>query len=76
LAFAFVYSKISDPFSEAAVLLGLPALGSEKAIELNYAMQITPYLLWQPTFHYYADVGGSSRLANAPVLGFRVKVNF
>jgi porin len=76
LAFAFVYSKISDPFSAAGVLLGLPALGSEKALEVNYAMQITPYLLWQPTFQYYADVGGNSHLANAPVLGFRVKVNF
>lgn len=76
LAFAFIYSKISDPFSEAGVLEGLPALGSEKAIEVNYAMQITPYLLWQPTFQYYADVGGNSHLSNAPVLGFRVKVNF
>jgi porin len=76
LAFAFIYSKISDSFSEAGVLLGSPALGSEKAIELNYAMQITPYLLWQPTFQYYADVGGNSHLTNAPVLGFRVKVNF
>jgi porin len=35
LAFVFVYSKIIDPFSEAGVLLGWPARGSEKAIELT-----------------------------------------
>jgi carbohydrate-selective porin OprB len=51
-------------------------LGSEKAIELNYALQFRPYLLWQPVFQYYWDVGGTPRIPNAAVLGFRVKVDF
>lgn len=73
---ALVYSKISDPFSDFGVLLGGPKLGSEKAFELNYSVQVTPYFLLQPVFQYYVDVGANSNLPNAPVLGFRTKVTF
>jgi porin len=76
IACAFVHSKISDPFSNFGVLLGGPRLGSEKAFELNYALQVTPYFLVQPVFQYYVDVGANSNLPNAPVLGFRTKVTF
>lgn len=76
IACGFVYSKISDPFSNFGALLGGPPLGSEKAFELNYALQVRPYFLIQPTFQYYVDVGGNSALPNAPVLGFRTKVTF
>ena len=50
LAVGFVYSKISDSFSNFGVLLGGTPRGSEKAFELNYAFQLTPYWLVQPTF--------------------------
>ena len=76
IACALVYSKISDPFSNFGALMGGPRLGSEKAFELNYALQVTPYFLLQPVFQYYVDVGGNSTLPNAPVLGFRTKVTF
>ena len=76
IACAFVYSKISDPFSDFGALLGGPKLGSEKAFELNYSLQVTPYFLLQPVFQYYVDVGANSNLPNAPVLGFRTKVTF
>jgi porin len=76
IACAFVYSKISDQFSDFGVLLGGPKLGSEKAFELNYSLQVTPYFLLQPVFQYYVDVGANSNLPNAPVLGFRTKVTF
>jgi porin len=76
IACAFVYSKISDPFSDFGVLLGGPKLGSEKAFELNYSLQVMPYFLLQPVFQYYVDVGANSNLPNAPVLGFRTKVTF
>ena len=76
VAFAFVYTHIGDPFQSIDVPLGVPVLGSEKAIELNYAAQIKPYLLWQPVFQYYWDVGGNTRIPNAAVFGFRVKVDF
>ncbi len=72
----FVYSKISDPFRNFEALLGGPLLGSEKAFELDYSLQVTPYFLVQPTFQYYANVGGNPSLSNAPVLGFRTKITF
>jgi len=76
IACAFVYSKISDPFRQFNELLGGAPLGSEKAFEVNYALQVTPYFLLQPTFQYYVSVGANSNLPNAPVLGFRTKVTF
>jgi porin len=76
VAFALVYTHIGDPFESIGIPLGAPLLGSEKAIELNYALQFRPYLLWQPVFQYYWDVGGTPRIPNAAVLGFRVKVDF
>ena len=76
IACAFVYSKISDPFRPFNELLGGAPLGSEKAFEVNYALQVTPYFLLQPTFQYYFSVGANANLPNAPVLGFRTKVTF
>lgn len=76
LAFGVVYSKISDQFSLAGTLLGLPALGSERAIELNYAFHATPCVLFQPVFQYYFNVGGDSQIPNAAVYGFRTMVTF
>jgi porin len=76
IACAFVYTKISDLFSDFGAQLGSPKLGSEKAFELNYSFQVTPYFLLQPAFQYYVDVGANSTLPNATVLGFRTKVTF
>jgi carbohydrate-selective porin OprB len=76
IGIGFVYSKISDPYRNYEALLGGPLLGSEKAFELNYSLQLTPYWLVQPTFQYYANVGGNPSLSNAPVLGFRTKITF
>jgi len=73
---ALVYSKISDSFSNFGTLLGGAPLGSEKAVELNYSLQLTPYWYVQPVFQYYVDVGANGALPNAAVLGFRTKVNF
>jgi porin len=76
VALGFVYTHIGDPFQSIDTPLGVPLLGSEKAMELNYAAQIKPYLLWQPVFQYYWDVGGNSHIPNAAIFGFRIKVDF
>jgi porin len=76
LAFGVVESKISDQFSFARTLIGGPSLGSEKAIELNYAIQASHWIQLQPVFQYYIDVGANSHIPNAAVLGFRTKVTF
>jgi porin len=57
-------------------LVGGPSLGSEKAIELNYAIQASHGIQLQPVFQYYIDVGANSHIPNAAVLGFRTKVTF
>jgi porin len=75
-AFGFVYSKISDQFRFAEASIGLPPLGSEKALEFNYGLQLTPYFLVQPVFQYYVDIGANPRVPNAAVFGFRTKVTF
>lgn len=76
VAWALVYSRISDPFSKFGTLLGGSRLGSEEAVEANYSLQITKYYLLQPVFQYYVGVGGNPTLSNAAVLGFRTKVDF
>jgi porin len=76
IGIGFVYSKISDPFRDFQELLGGPRLGSEKAFELNYSLQVTPYWLIQPTVQYYVNIGGNPATPNAPTLGFRTKVTF
>jgi porin len=76
VAFGLVYTRISDPFRDFQASLGGPLLGSEKAFELNYSLQVTPYWFVQPVFQYYVSVGANPNLANAPVLGFRTKVTF
>lgn len=76
VAWALVYSKISDSFRDSGALLGGPLLGSEKAVEANYSLQLTKYYMLQPAFQYYVDVGGNSALSNAAVVGIRTKINF
>lgn len=76
VSFGFVYTRVSDPFQSVGIPFGMPPLGSEKAIEVNYAAQLTRYFLVQPVFQYYVDVGGNSRIPNAAVFGFRTKINF
>jgi porin len=75
-ALGFVYSKLGDPFQTLGVPFGLVRLGSEKAVEVNYAAHLTRYLLVQPVFQYYVDVGGNSQTPNAAVFGFRTQLNF
>ena len=76
-SFGFVISKVSDVFStyQTNVLLG-PRLTSEKAFELNYLAQITPYWYVQPTVQVYATLGGAPSNGTGVVLGFRTKVTF
>jgi carbohydrate-selective porin OprB len=76
LAFGYVLSKVSSHFNLAYFQEGLPLLGSEKAYEVSYLFQVTPWLIVQPDFQHYVDVGANSHIPNATVLGFRTKVTF
>ncbi len=75
-ALGVVYSRISDRFSLVGTRPGFRPFGSEKAIELNYVIQVSPCWLFQPVLQYYVDVGGSAQIPNAAVFGLRTKVVF
>src|SRR6202047_991952 len=72
-AVGVVYSRISDRFSLVGTRPGFQPFVSEKAIEFNYVIQVSPCLLFQPVLQYYVDVGGSAQIPNAAVFGLRTK---
>jgi porin len=78
IAFGFVYSQISGSYERESSNEGLlnPKLGSEKAFEVNYRAQITPWLQWQPVVQVYHDLGANSKNGTGVVAGFRTKVTF
>jgi porin len=55
--------------------LGLPVT-SEKAFEINYSAQITPWLQAMPVFQIYKDLGANPGRGTGMVAGIRTKVNF
>jgi porin len=84
-----VHTEFSGRFDTPAVLAApatttSPAVAAapavrrteETAIELNYACQVTPWLLVQPLFQYYVNPGGTGTHENAVVLGARTKIVF
>jgi porin len=47
---------------------------AEQGIEANMLFNVLPMILLQPTFQYYANVGGGPQ--RAVVAGFRARVEF
>jgi porin len=76
LAVGVVYSKVSDHFDESYLLHNLPTYGAEHAFELNYMIQVTPWLILQPAVQYYADLGAATHSGDGVAAGFRLKVTF
>ncbi len=56
--------------------LGAPVLGSEKAYEVNYLYQATPFFMVQPVVQWYQTLGANPQNPTGIVLGFRTKVVF
>jgi porin len=76
-SFGFVISKISDVFNTyQQTNLLLPPQTSEKAFEINYLAQITPFWYVQPVVQVYASLGATPSNGTGVVLGFRTKVTF
>jgi len=71
LSVGVVYSRISPQLNQAYAAVGLPLLGSEKAVEVNYALKLTGWFTFQPVFQYYFDAGANPQGRNATVAGFR-----
>jgi carbohydrate-selective porin OprB len=66
-----VYSRISGVLNHALWVDGLTPYGTEKALELNYALKVTRWFTFQPVFQYYFDTGANPVSRNNTVAGFR-----
>ena len=66
-----VYSRISGVVNRALNQAGLLPYGTEKAFEVNYALQVTRWFTFQPVFQYYFDTGANPYSRNNTVVGFR-----
>jgi carbohydrate-selective porin OprB len=51
-------------------MFGFPLLW-EKAYTIDYRVQVTPWLVIQPTAQYFASIGGDPRRGSGMVFGFR-----
>jgi porin len=71
LSAGVVYSRISPTLNQAYADAGLPVSGSEKALEINYALKATRWFTFQPVVQYYFDTGASPVGHNSVVAGFR-----
>jgi porin len=76
--FGLSYTHVSDKYAAAYAFANptAPLYSSEKAFEVNYSFQATPYWYIQPTAQWYTDVGGFSKAGTGVALGFRTKVTF
>lgn len=76
--FGLSYTHVSDKYAAgyAAANPTAPFLSSEKAFEVNYLFQATPYWYIQPTVQWYTDVGGFAKYGTGVAAGFRTKVTF
>jgi len=74
-AFGMVYSKVGNDYNNyhKSLPLGV-ALNNEKLFEINYKIQVAPWMVFQPVAEFYQDVGGSS--SNATLAGFRLVTHF
>ena len=71
-----VHTKFSSDVNTLDSLFLNGYRSSETALEVNYAAQVTGWLLVQPTLQYYFNPGGIERRENALLLGVRTKVVF
>lgn len=71
VAVGIVYSRISGTVNRSLSQAGLIPYGTEKALEVNYALKVTRWFTFQPVFQYYFDTGANPFSRNNTVAGFR-----
>lgn len=71
VALGVVYSRISGVLNQYLSQAGFTPYGTEKALELNYALKATRWFTFQPVFQYYFDTGANPVSRNNTVAGFR-----
>jgi carbohydrate-selective porin OprB len=77
LAFGLTYSKLGSDYKNDVKLADPAAtmLSDEKQFEVNYLTQVFPWLVIQPVYQYYANVGFRNN-GSASVAGFRLITHF
>jgi carbohydrate-selective porin OprB len=79
LAFGMVYSKLGSDWktdcTAGAIACNPTWLSDEKEFEFNYKAMIAPWLLFQPVYQYYANVGGRNN-GSASIAGLRLMTTF
>jgi porin len=71
LSTGVVYSRISGVLNRALAQQGLLPFGTEKAVEVNYSLQLKRWLTVQPVFQRYFDTGANPYSRNHTIAGFR-----
>lgn len=74
LGFGMYYVDFSEPFRDEG--LANRAFTREVGYELDYSIQVTPWLTFTPDVQYIVQPGGSSAARDATIIGFRARVTF
>jgi len=72
LTFAFAYGLFSDDLNEFNRENGDPNQSSETLLELNYRIQVAPWLFVQPDVQVIINPDGRSDIDDALVIGFGI----
>lgn len=72
LAFIFAYGLFSDDLNEFNREIGEPNQSTETILELNYRIQVAPWLFVQPDVQIVINPDGRSEIDDALVIGFGV----
>jgi len=70
LAFVFAYGLFSDDLNDFNRENGDPNQSSETLLELNYRIQVAPWLFVQPDVQVIINPDGRSDIDDALVIGF------
>jgi porin len=82
IAFVFAYGRYNSRltrFAEDRDSIGgapAPIQRNENLLELDYGIQVTPWLNLRPNLQYVIHPGGSGTIANALVIGLFTRVTF
>ncbi len=71
LSVGVVYTRISPTLNQAYADAGLPLFGSEKAVEVNYAVKVSRRFTFQPVVQHFFDTGANPFGRTSTVAGFR-----
>ena len=74
LSLGWVRTTINSRFQFQLAQAGLPIQTSEQLVELNYAFQLTPSLLFRPGVQYDIRPGATSTHPNTWVFAFHIQL--